>query len=390
MKLFLTICLCAAAGFAVDFKTFETMALQNAPAMQAARLENNAAKLQGRIALRYANPSIEGEVSGFDADAGGSDTGWRTAISQPVRVFGLGHDLQRYADRLNILAEKGYEKGRAGFMVQLRHRYVDYVKAVHAKALLEQKIALAKRLETIAQERFENGAGTRAKVMQASLQRIAAETKLIEGQREIVARYYDLLADAGMTEQVTLDAAFLYPVEVDNHADTALKNPELQAMQALSNLYEAEAKTHDRSIKAYQLFAEYEEEPDQSIARFGVGIDLPLFNRNKEEYQLARIRVQQASLRVAQLKSEQKAQLESLQLQLATLGKHYAALKQRLEKEQELLSLFEEGYRAAQSSLLDLIQTKNALIDTKRQLLETEYLANLYHIQIDYLKGKLK
>ncbi|WP_456381050.1 hypothetical protein [Hydrogenimonas sp.] len=81
--------------FAVDYRTFEADALQKAPALQSAKLESDAARLEGAMALRYDNPSLEMEASRFDAD-----NGWRATVSQSLRVFGLGDDLRLHADSL--------------------------------------------------------------------------------------------------------------------------------------------------------------------------------------------------------------------------------------------------------------------------------------------------
>jgi len=146
----------------------------------------------------------------------------------------------------------------------------------------------------------------------------------------------------------------------------------------------------NKKLKTFKLLTAYEDDIDQSIVTFGVGVDIPLFNQNLEEYQLAKIKAEQTRLKEMQLKSSIELRLKSLNDQLAMLKKEYDELKKRASKEQELLSLFEEGFRLAQSSLLDIIQTQKSLIDTKRKLLEIEYLTNIYHIEIDYLKGRLK
>ncbi|WOE71142.1 TolC family protein [Hydrogenimonas thermophila] len=390
MKYLMTIFLCTISSFAASYMEFEKSIIQNAPLMGVYRLEKSASKLKERIALRCDNPSFEWEINNFSSDNGKNDNGFRSAISQSIRTFGYEKSLKEYANTLKLLAKKGYEKNRAKFLVELRRYFTEYVKAVHTKALLKDEIALYKRLESIAKTRFENGAISRTKLMQASLQRISAETKLFEIEREIDARYYDLMSITGVKKSIPLDANFIYPINYVTVNDANIQNAELDALEALKKQYEAKAKMQNRKLKTYRLFATYEDDIDQSIVTFGAGIDLPLFNQNREEYQLAKIKAQKAYLKKVQLKNSQQKRLKSLIDQLLILKKEYIALKKRALKEQELLTLFEEGYRTAQSSLLDIIQTQRSLINTKRKLLETEYLTNLYHIEIDYLKGRLK
>ncbi len=373
--------------FAIDYRTFEADALQKAPALQSAKLESDAARLEGAMALRYDNPSLEVEASRFDTDNGNDDNGWRANISQPIRVFGLGKDIRLYADSLETVARKRFEKSRAGFRAMLRSRFAAYVEAVHAGELMKEEIDLAKRLETIAEERFKEGAGTRAKVMQASLQRIAAESRLVEQERRILERYYDLLSTAQTPGKPQIDAVFLYPMRSAAAAANGMNNAELELLKARVGQLEAEAKMNDRSVKTYRLFAEYEEEPEQSIARIGLGVDLPFFNRYEEEKRLAKVRARQKALEAESVERMQRTKLEALERRLHALMRHHEALKRQRRKQAELLALFTEGYKTAQTSLLDLIQAQNSLIETKRKLLQIRYLNDLYHIQIDYLQG---
>ncbi|WP_353662348.1 TolC family protein [Hydrogenimonas sp. SS33] len=375
--------------FAQEYRTFERQVLEKAPEIEALHLQRDVARLEGEKRLRYDNPSLEVEGSRFDADAGGDENGWRAALNQPFRVFGLGDDLKAYAQALQTIAATGYEKGVAAMKRELRTLYTGYVLAVRQKALLKERTALAERLERIAQERFREGGGTKARVMQASLQRIDAESKLLEQERRIQARYYALLKAAQTEGHPSLAAAFLYPVEkVETVKGPA--NPSLAQLEAESKRYEAESKVNDRSVKSWNLFTEYEEEPDQSIARIGVGVALPLFNRNAQERQIASIRAKQKRLEALKLRRQQRVQIASLKSRLENLARTYRTLEKQKKKLEALLALFTEGYKTSQISLLDLIETQKSLIETKGRLLQTQYLANLYRINIEYLEGTLQ
>ncbi|HIE34983.1 MAG TPA: hypothetical protein EYP79_02145, partial [Campylobacterales bacterium] len=184
MRHFLIIFLYAVASFAIDYIEFEKIVIKNSPSIDAKRLEKSASKLKKRIKLRYDNPSIEGEISSFNINNEGHESGWRIEVSQSIRTFGFEEDLKKHANTITIMAKKGYENSRSNFIVKLRQYYTKYVKAVKTKKFLNEEIAIYKRLESITKARFENGADSRSKYMQASLQRIAAETKLIEIERE--------------------------------------------------------------------------------------------------------------------------------------------------------------------------------------------------------------
>ncbi len=382
--------LTAISLFGADYREFELKAIQNSPEIASAKLQSDVAEIRGEIALRYMNPEIEAEISSFSPESGSREEGWRFGVSQPFRIFGLQDDLKSYADSLNILAKAEYEKSLAGFKAALRRRYIDYVMAVRTKRLLEEEVVLSKRLESIAKERFRSGGGTKAALLQASLELIDAKNRLIEADREITERYYALLSFAGVTQTPELDAEFLYSIRAPKKVESGIKSPDLALAQKRQRMLAAEAETNSRRLKSYTLFTEIENEPDQSIGRVGIALDVPLFNRTNQEYRLAKIRAKQAALHAKRVETTQRIRLESLLRQIETLKKKYSELKEQQSRERELLALFEEGYRMAQSSLLDLIRTKNALIETNRSILETRYLANLYKIEIEYLKGKMR
>lgn len=379
--------LTAVSLYGVDYMEFEVKAIQNSPEIASAKLQSDAAEIRGEIALRYMNPEIEAEISSFSPDSGNGEEGWRLGVSQPFRVLGLQDDLKSYADSLNLLAKAEYEKSLEGFRAALRRRYTDYVMAVQTKRLLKEEITLSKRLESIAKERFTSGGGTKAALLQASLELIGARNRLIEAEREITSRYYALLSFAGLDRTPRLDAEFIYGVREPEKVDGGINSPDLALAESRQRLLSAEAETKSRRLKSYTLFTEIENEPDQSIGRVGIALDIPLFNRSNQEYRLAEIRAKQAALFVKRVETSQRFRLESLLRELDILEKKYAALKEQRSRERELLTLFEEGYRMAQSSLLDLIRTKNALIETNRSILQTRYLVNLYKIEIEYLKG---
>ncbi len=373
--------------YGIDFETFENRALQISPDIESAKLQKDIALLEKEIALRYENPSVEAEIGSFDADPDGRHYGWRLGVSQPFRVTGVQKDLKRYGETLTDLAEAEYKKGRAAFKAALRRQYTEYVAAVYYKRLQKEEIELAKRLESIADERLRGGGGTKAALMQASLERISAQNGLIEYERQVLQRYFELLNLAGTAEKPDLEARFLYPMD-NGGAKSAPASPDIAVAEKEAELLLAEAAAKSRVVKGYRLMGELEREPDQSIVRIGAAMDIPLFNRTNQEYRIAKIRAKQSALKKERLAKSQEIRLLSLQNQLKMLKKRYEALQSRLEKERQLLLLFEEGYRMAQSSLLDLIRTKNSLIETRRQLLKTIYLGNIYRIEIDYLKGK--
>ena len=378
------------AAAASDYRSFEESALRKSPVIEALKLDLQAAEVRGEIATRYDNPELELEMSRFDPDKEASDNGWRAAASQPLRVYGLGDELRSYAEVLQRTARVQTQDAKSRFLLGLRSRYLDWVRAVYVAKLASESVELAERLESIAKERFESGAGTKAKAMQARLEALRAQSKAAEARQKAQQSQGELLAFAGVADLPLPGAAFFVDANTPLPRTMKLQNAALEVLESQISLREADAKRHDHLLKTWRIGGEFEKEPDQSIARLNVGANLPLFNRNTQERELARIAAQKKALETVRLRNAQTLRLQTLAKQYENLQELVRRYDTQIDEGRNLLALFEEGYKAAQSSLLDLIAAKNALIDAKRRRLGALWLLNRTKLEIDYLTGAMK
>ncbi len=387
MKWIVLSCGLAAALSAMDFAAFKTLALERSPQMASLRMQRPIAEQEGDIALMYANPEMEAELSRFDPDRGAADTGWRAAVSQPLRTPGLGNDLQRRKTAAVSLADTAVLRGRAGFVAALEEAYTAYVYASKMAGIVDDEIGIARRFEAMAKTRYEDGAATRAKWMQATTELLRAQNRLLLWHQKRDTAYYRLLALSGLTRDVPLEAVFLYDVAAEP-APSVLHSPDVALGRRQNAYLRADARAKDYALKQWQVYGEYEHEPDQAIARIGVSVPLPLFNAGKERAKLARLKAQHAAIETQRTERTQQVRLRALAQLLADNARRHASLEVLRTKQYELLKLFEEGYRLSGSSLLDLLLAKSRLIATRKMLLETRRDANVARIEMNYLQGK--
>lgn len=83
--------------YAQDYEGLLQEALQNSPYLKANALQTHRADALANLIERYQNPTISLELSNFNADVGGSKTGYRAALSQPIRLWGVGNDREALA-----------------------------------------------------------------------------------------------------------------------------------------------------------------------------------------------------------------------------------------------------------------------------------------------------
>ncbi|WP_187646894.1 TolC family protein [Nitrosophilus labii] len=385
LSIFLLLPIFLWANVAVDFETFKNMALKESLFLKNRKLKTEISKKEKEIALRYKNPTFELETSRFDTELDSIKNGYRGTISQPVRLFGVSEELKSFSNAKISLSVAIYKKQKANFLKILEKAYTDYVYKKRLLGLIKEELEIAKKVVLIAKERYKNGTGTKAKFLQASLERAEIENAILSYENELFMTYQNLLSIAGIKKKVALKDAFLYDfssIKLKN-----LKSPEVKIASKKREFYLKEAKISKRLIKEIDIFAEYEKEPEQKIARFGVALELPLFNLKKEEEQIARIKALQSLFEGDYIKNFQSIKIDSLRESLKNLKNIYHQQKKLLKKEMELLELFKEGYAISKGSLLDLLDAKNRLLKTKRKILSVMKKCNDYIIELNYLQG---
>jgi outer membrane protein TolC len=373
--------------FGMSYSQFKKNVLRHSKILQSNQLNLSASKQENTILMRPSNPTLELEVSQFNPEFGDTRPGYRATYGQAIRTGGFYDSLSQKAVAQKILQEAYVSEGEAGFLRELERLYTEYVYQNHLYTLLQQDLKISQRVANIAKDRYESGAESRAQYIQAKTEAMMAKTEILSVKREVTVIYYQMLGLAGFDKRVSLQKSFIYPVSAKITISTT-NSPLSKILSAKKERFAAEAAVNDRSLKSFSLFGELEKEPDQSIARIGISVPIPFFNRNKEEKALATIKMRQAELDRQQLQHNETMQRRSLANSIRELSAQYHALRV-LEKEQnELLGLFEEGYRISKGSLLDLMITKRRLIGTRKELLRTQKLANDQRIQLNYIQGK--
>jgi len=377
----------SATLFGVSFTQFKRSVLNHSKLLKSNRLSLSAADQENKIMLRSKNPTLEVEASRFNPDAGDDRMGYRGTYSQPIRTGGYYDALTQTAQARTLLRQAYVSQGRAGFIKELERFYTNYVYLDHLNRLMQKDYEISGRIASAAHERFKGGAESRAQYLRAKTEVMIARTEMLSLKRETKRIYYQMLGLAGLGREVSLEKKFIYSLSPQNSIG-ASESPLSRILLAKKERFAAEVEANDRTFKSFSLYGELEKEPDQSIARVGVSFPIPFFNQNREEKALAKIKMRQTELDREQLIARQAMQKKSLAVSISELNSQYYALK-KLEREQnELLGLFEEGYRISKGSLMDLMITKRRLIETRKEMLKTKKVLNEEKIELNYIQGK--
>ena len=114
---------------------------------------------------------------------------------------------------------------------------------------------------------------------------------------------------------------------------------------------------------------------------------LPIFNQKSEEKQLAKIAINNQKLALITGKKLLALELAQLQKEIVVqevLKSNYEAL---ILEEEQLLTMYQEGYAIAKVNLLKLNMLKKKLLDNRECLLEVTLAIEKNIIKINYLQG---
>jgi len=370
---------------AESFDTFLKHAIENSPYLQSSKLSVKQAKEQGSVILRYENPRLELEYSDFNPDRGSRDNGYRVNIEQPIRLWGVGSDREQLAKSTIKSADATYAKNRALFIYDISMAYIAYRDKKSLVNLGKQELSIAKTIYDISSSRYEVGTISRGVMLQAKIDyemvQIANENLSLEAMHS----YYNLLSVSGVDEEVVVDNEHVFSLHVEKSTQN---NPNLIVLKSQQEKEIAQTVLDTNKVEWVNVFAEFESESEQDTSRVGVNFPLALFNTKSQELQIAKLQSKKSSLFV----DNQTKKLNIAMTKLAKERKSLKLLKSKnqeiLISQEELLKMFQYGYKIANINLLQLQDIKNRVISTKQSLIQINRALDENAVKQNYNQGQ--
>ncbi len=380
IPLLTTLTLCAQ-----DFESFKEDALQNSPYLQANSLKVQNAQAVSKITTRYKNPTLGFEASQFSQNGVSSNkSGFRVEFTQPLRLWGVGDDRENLAQSQQQSAKTSVSLSRAAFIRKLSLRFVAYKRLVTLKDLALEELAISQKIAAISKARFENGTIARVKYLQAKLDVKRIDNSVDTLDLAKTDAYYNLLAFAGLKQQRAIGTDYNFTLQKD---DKTLSSPELAFLAAEKKVATAKAELNANKLEWVNMRAEFEKEPDQDIYRVGVNIPLVIFNTKKEEKQIAKLQAQTKAFLYEQKESANNFTLKKIVRLIEKLTALQKSTQELQASQNELLLMYEDGYKIANINLIELQLIKNQMISTKEKLIEIQTQKEKNIIGYNYLTG---
>lgn len=377
IKLLFFVSLCSVTLMAESFEHFMAQAIEKSPYLNASALMIDQAKLEGKKAIRYENPSLEVEGSKFQ-----SENGYRLGINQPVRLWGVGEDKEQISRSMVASAKANVTLERSRFIKEICVLYVDYAQNQKRLSLAQEELKIAQSINTVSKERYTNGTLSKALMLQADVAYADASSNLLEHQKEAMKSYDVLREYAGIIEEIPIDSEHLFTRMQDEKL-----SPELTLLSAENTLKASQAKLETRVIESIGVFGEYEKEPDQNIYRAGFSIPLAIFNTKHEEKVLQVIQTRQNALFLKAHNDRLGLHKKRLLREIASLESLLQQRQENLKNAQELLAMYRDAYAIANVNLLELYEIKNRRITTQEEIISLQSQINRSTIEYNYLQG---
>ena len=382
MKLFVVASMLCSLLQAEMFESFLQKAIENSPYLKASQLQIQQSQEAGAILTRYKNPELEVEASYFDLDSADGEMGFRASYAQPIRLWGVDDQKDALSQANTESAKSTYLQARAAFVRDLSLQYTTYAQSDLLKKLADEERLLAKTIYEISKARYEAGTISRGIMLQAQV-----DYKMLLGRVQALSlirqrNYYALLKYAGIEEELALETEHTFIAQTH-----AMQNPERIVLQNRAKQAQASAKLNSNKVEWMRLMGEYEKEPDQDIFRFGASIPLAFFNTKTEEKRIATLEASRSEMLVKNLDHQLRVEKRRLEFESQNLQILQKMDEDILADEQELLKMYEEGYKIANINLLALQDVKSRLIETKERLIKIKIERDRNAIIHNYLQG---
>lgn len=383
----LVICACSTQILMADnFNKFLNTALQQSPYLKSAYLGKEQLAYEASIATRYENPSLDIGYSKFNPKNEASDKGYGISISQPIRFWSINKDKNKLSKKLLEGSENFYQMDKANFIKELSLLYTQYEFNEKLKSLTQESFNITKEIYDISKERYTLGSISQADLLQTEVALMEIQVQNENVKIESLNQYYNLLKFSGITEKIDLELNHTFNVKRNKGV---LSSPELLAMKSKQDINLARLDIESNTFDSINISVGYDDEPDQTVNRFGISIPFPLFNTRSQETKIAVLESKKNNLLIENRTKQLEQELiqmykvrESLQSQL---NKYTNILKTK----NQLLEMYIEKYKISQASILELQSVKNSVIQTKKEFLQIKLALNENAITLNYIQGDI-
>jgi cobalt-zinc-cadmium efflux system outer membrane protein len=340
------------------------------------------------------NPEIALEVEEYDRDSQGFDSAETAVVlAQAFELGGKRRWRKQVAEAEGELAGWAYEGKRLEVFAETAARFYGVLAAQEQVALAKQAVELAQQTSTAVGERVKAGKEppiqelkSEAELEMTRLATLMAENDLALARRTLAAMWgaettsFDA-ADGSLDGTLrALPSLGVLRSRLEQHPDLERRSAELRLLDA-GLAAEKAARVPD--LAASIGYLQFEEDGTDAFA-VGVGMPLPLFDRNRGN-------IAAAQQELAKAKAEQSATEVALATELAEAHAALTAAHRRagtlrakvVPAMEKAFQSAHEGYQQGKFGFLDVLDAQRSLIEARSSLVDAlqDYRVALIGIQ---------
>jgi len=344
------------------------------------------------------NPQLELETESFGGSGpyrGLDEAETTVTLSQTLESGGKRSKRQNLARTHGELTDWNFQAMKLEVIGLVRKRYLEVQAAEEQIKLTGELTQLAQEVYTAVSKKVEAGKvapleQTRARVAlaEARLEQKQAANHLFSARLRLASTWGSTTPDFTSLQGNLPPANHLPDPAAFNTASNPLLTREDKELVKARAALALERATGVPDLDVKVGWKRFEDTGDVAFT-LGVGVELPIFNRNKYG-------VQQASLRISQAGENRKATALSLDL---ALQESYASLKTAFEEAAllsgDLLPAAEwafhaarEGYRLGKFGYLDVADAQRSLFQIQRKHIDALAAYHLAFIEMTQLAGR--
>jgi len=364
-----------------------SLALLKNPSLEVTSREVRVAEALTLQAGLPPNPEIEIEIDEYDHEGRGFDSSVTAIVfGQVLELGGKRKWRRRVAEAEGELAGWEYESKRLDVLTETTESFVDVLAAQKRVDLAATTADLAGKTSMAVVERVEAGKEPPLQAAKANAELEMALLTFLEAEEELAAARSKLAAGWGSERAVfekaegDLDHVFPALPDFESLRTRLPRNPDLARWDTELKLRKAALASEKAGripdLEASAGILSFREDGTDAFT-FGLGVPLPLFDRNQGN-------IAAAGHELAKARSERKAEQASL---LKQLVEEYASLKvshrkTTVLKEQVVparLKAFEAahiGYEQGKFEFLEVLDAQRSLFEAKQELIDA---LNEYH-----------
>jgi len=376
-------------------------ALEVAPEVRMADAEVSARAAVLRQAAAWPNPDIElraDDKLGKESGNGGKDF-TQLALSQPLPLFSGKRQRTQEAAEAEWRAAQ-FERQQQALAVEAdTARIFHGLQRVQAQwQLAQQRLELADALQQAAQRRKQAGELSHLEQLRLDILREQAHQAVDREEGELSEAYTRFRTRLDLPAQPVATLVALAPVTpprpladlqagIGSHA--AVRGATLRNAAAYSGVAVARAERIPDPVLRLFRERDFLDGRVQDVTGIGVGISVPIWDRNQGRIQEAQARVTAAGVEAVARERTLRADLAQSHAHLGHLLQQANHFQERvLQPGREMLELTRKAYAAGEAEILVLVDANDTYFDAQARYLELLHDAWVEAAQLRLAAGR--